>query len=418
MKNGYQFLAYCFLISALFTRPAQAQTNFRPGYVLPLAGDTLRGEVDLRDSRANSQRCRFRASPDAAVTTYSPAELRGYGLPAAAKRYRTLSVAASRAAQPYFLEVLVDGPASLYFLRDAQQHEFYYVASPKLPLTLLEHSFVQVVRDGHVYNEERSPFRNTLAIALAGCAPAQATLPRLLFQETSLRKVVQQYNACQGYQAHQEQPTDAGGKAVFGVMAGGGSYTLSYSGFPYRDATVTDHSTGVVVGPTLRFSSGRLSQKLALVMALLYGAEKYEIDAPSQFTGAPSGSRTRSRFDLAYLRLPVMFRYTYPRGKVAPVAELGFTLAYALKTTNTVEQTNAYYANGVYSPPETFFDGPNFRSIQLGAGVGLGLSTRTAAGHAVALLFRAEQSNGFSGRNGIGTSVLRFYGLLHYDLTK
>jgi hypothetical protein len=60
---------------------AQAQANFLPGYVVPLAGDTLRGEVDFRDSRANAQRVRFRANKEATVILYAPIELRAYGIP-------------------------------------------------------------------------------------------------------------------------------------------------------------------------------------------------------------------------------------------------------------------------------------------------------------------------------------------------
>lgn len=194
MKNIYRFLLLSGFLGLLAPVRAQAQTNFRQGYVLPLAGDTLRGEVDSRDGRASAQRCRFRATAQSVVVTYLPAELRGYGLTVDNQHYRALTVAA--APQPYFLEVLVDGPAALYFLRDAQQREFYYVVSPQLPLAPLEHAFVRMVRDGRTYSEEQAPYRNTLVVALAGCPAAQAQLPRLPFQESALRRVVAAYNHC------------------------------------------------------------------------------------------------------------------------------------------------------------------------------------------------------------------------------
>jgi len=414
-KMSYRYLFFA-LFGLLAAGRAQAQTNFRPGYVLPLAGDTLRGEVDLRDGRANAERCRFRANAQAAVTTYSPAELRGYGFAAGRKHYRAVAVALAPAApQPYFLEVLADGPAALYFLRDAEQHELFFVASPALPLAPLEHSTARVVRDGQIYTEEQNPYRTTLATALAGCPAAQSLLPHLLFQESALRRVVELYNACSGAQPASASPDAAVSRAVLGLMGGVALHHLSYDGVPYEKAGAVSNHTGFAFGPTVRINTGRLSQKISVVLAVLYEAEKFDLESQNLYNGAPNGVFTRTHIDLAYLRVPVMFRYTYPRGKVTPLAELGFTAAYALKTDNTTEQATA---TGYFMKPQPLLAGEQFRSLQLGLGAGLGASLRTAGGRNVAVLARAETTNGFSNVTGISTSVLHVYGLLSVDLTK
>ena len=413
MRNSYLVLVGCCLLGVFLSLRAHAQTNFQPGYVLPLVGDTLRGEIDSRDGRASAQRCRFRATAQGEVATYQPTGLRGYGLRAGGKQYRALTVAAGpAAARPYFLEVLADGPASLYFLRDAGQHEFYYVASPQQPVVELRHAVERVVRDGRTYSEERNDFRTTLAVALAGCAAAQSPLPSLPFQESALRKVVHSYNACHGYQAPPLVPVS---HTTLGIVAGVVQHNLYYSGFPYSGATVTSQHVGFAVGPTLSFSSPRLSKKLSMVLALLYESEKYELTTAYESFGGPGSSLIRTRFDLAYLRLPVLFRYTYPRGKVSPLAEVGFSGSYAVKTNNSAEQV---FSSGQSTPPQTLFAGDAFRSIQLGAAAGLGLSTRVANGRALALLARAEATNGFSNSIGAGSIVLHFYGLLSFDFTK
>ena len=413
MKKTYRFILLSGLLSLLAPACAQAQTNFRPGYVLPLAGDTLRGEVDSRDGRTSAQRCRFRTMAQSVVVTYLPAELRGYGLTVDNQHYRALTVAA--APQPYFLEVLVDGPAALYFLRDAQQREFYYVASPQLPLALLEHAFVRMVRDGRTYSEEQTPYRNTLVVALAGCPAAQAQLPRLPFQESALRRVVDVYNHCQGYQAPHALPAASASRASLGIVAGVVQHNLAYTGFPYDPSFAkAAHHVGYAVGPMAHFYLTRLSQKLSVTLALLYEPEKFVLEVYNASAGAQSGS-IRSRFDLAYLRLPLMFRYTYPRGRFAPLVEAGFTAAYAIKRDNVFELV---YPGGQTSLPQTLLVGNAFRPLELGLGAGLGLSTRAANGRAIALLARAELSNGFSNAIEAGATVLRFYGLVSYDLTK
>lgn len=413
VKNIYRFLLLSGFLGLLAPVRAQAQTNFRQGYVLPLAGDTLRGEVDSRDGRTSAQRCRFRTTAQSVVVTYLPAELRGYGLTVDNQHYRALTVAA--APQPYFLEVLVDGPAALYFLRDAQQREFYYVVSPQLPLAPLEHAFVRMVRDGRTYSEEQAPYRNTLVVALAGCPAAQAQLPRLPFQESALRRVVAAYNHCQGYQAPRALPAASATHASLGIVAGVVQHNLAYTGFPYDPSFAkAAHHVGYAVGPMAHFYLTRLSQKLSVTVALLYEPEKFVLEAYNTSAGAQSGS-IRSRFDLAYLRLPLMFRYTYPRGRFAPLVEAGFTAAYAIKGNNMFELV---YPGGQTSLPQTLLVGNAFRPLELGLGAGLGLSTRAANGRAIALLARAELSNGFSNAIEAGATVLRFYGLVSYDLTK
>lgn len=411
-----KFYALLLVAGALLcgARPSQAQTNFRPGYVLPLTGDTLRGEVDSREGRVNAQRCRFRATAQAEMVTYRPAELRGYGLPLENRHYRSLPIVVAPApAQPFFLEVLVDGPASLYFLRDVEQHESFYVASPKLPLALLEHSRTIVQENALAHVEENNRYRNTLAVALAGCPEVQSKLPALPFQEGALRKAVVAYNSCAGYQAPQPKFSQPPTHATIGVMAGVAQHTLYYNGLPFG-TDITSQQTGFAFGPTLNVVSSRVSQRLSLAMALLYEPEKYDVGMDSR---PPGYDDARIRFDLAYLRLPVMVRYTYPRGKVVPIAEAGFTVAYAIKK----DISSGVVVNGQYTAFPGFMTDllvSNFHPSQVGVGAGLGLSTHTSGGRAVAVLLRAERANGFTNISGVGTSNMHLYGLLTFDLTK
>ena len=146
------------------------------------------------------------------------------------------------------------------------------------------------------------------------------------------------------------------------------------------------------------------------MLALLLEQEKYDLEA------ANGSSRIRSHYSLNYLRLPVMLRYTYPRGKLSPFLEFGVSASYALKANNSSEQ--AYFGRTNYVPSQDALSGPSFRSQQLGVGAGLGLSSRLASGRTVALQVRAEETDGFSNIYGAGTYVLHLYGLLSFDLTK
>ena len=237
-------------ISTLFTSAAlglcgftaQAQTDFRPGYIVQAAGDTVRGEIDYRDARFNARQCRFRPSPDAAVAVFQPDGLQAYGLRDGSKHYRALALPAPASPAPqatatpmprYFLEVLVNGPASLYSWRDDERTDHYYVATAAFPLAELVHR--KVFLEQQRIMQEQNLYRTTLAQALAGCPSAQAQLPALSFTTRALAGAVATYNACQQPQTQVQAaapvrssaPALVGPAASFWGSAGGQEYAYA-----------------------------------------------------------------------------------------------------------------------------------------------------------------------------------------------
>ncbi|MDO7852798.1 outer membrane beta-barrel protein [Hymenobacter convexus] len=386
--------------------------------MLPLVGDTLRGEVDLQEGRLNAQACRFRPMAAAEVVAYRPEQLRAYGFTTQVRHYRSLPVTLEENAAPqrYFLEVLADGPASLYFLRTASQREEYFVGLQNQPLAILRHGMVQRAAGATEFKTVMDTgYRNTLQAALADCPAVEKKLRTLPFQENALISVINTYNGkCRGQQSR-NQSVAAVSHFTIGLVAGGALHTLTYDGFPFgNDFKQKNTSVGFALGPTVQYRSERLSQRISLVASLLYEPEKYEIGLDNINL---AGAGARIQFDFAYLRLPLMVRYTYPRGKVVPIAEVGLTAAYAVKTdVSSGTVTNGQYT--AYPGPVTDILTSASRSSQVGFGGGVGVGIRPAGGHAMALLLRAERTNGFVDGFGIGTATLHFYGLLAYDLTK
>ena len=71
--------------------------------------------------------------------------------------------------------MLVDGPANLYALRDADHAGHYYVATETFPLAELVHRKVMQEQASIVH--EQNLYRTTLAQVPTGCPIAQAPLP-------------------------------------------------------------------------------------------------------------------------------------------------------------------------------------------------------------------------------------------------
>ena len=418
-KNYFQAALPLALVLGSIT--AHAQADFQPGYVVQPAGDTLRGEIDYRDARFNATQCRFRATPQAAVTTWLPASLRAYGLRDGSKAYRSLvpppSAAAGAAPAPLFLEVLADGPAQLYTLRDAGRTDHYYVATAAFPLTELVQR--KVLREETRLLETQNTYRTTLAQALAGCPVAQAQLPALAFTARALATAVAAYNACQ-------QPAPAAlvapvaaplGKAPprprFGVVLGARRTTMHLH-YP-RTYSSLDFSPGPDSGPVggLAFNLPltALSRKLSLEAELLYESQQYR---QTRNDGNPGGGAgiTSYRFAMSYLQLPLLVRYTFPTGRFRPLAEAGPVLGYAVRLTAETSGTNYY---GQPQPTADFLP-DNQRRLQEGLCGGVGGQFSYWQRRQATLLARYERDTGWTEGVSVSSYSTRFYALLALDL--
>lgn len=191
---------------ALACTQARAQA-FRPGWVLPMQGDTLRGEVEDDDWEEAPTRVRFRAAPGAAITTLSGAEVRAFRLARGRYfRYETLpldraaqtalpmlSNALPRNPQPetFLAEVLVDGPASLlHTVVNAVPH--YFVRRPSQPVLELAARNYLRQQEGHAQVADGNNYRTELAQYFGDCPAAAQAIGT--FQTPALVKVVQAYN--------------------------------------------------------------------------------------------------------------------------------------------------------------------------------------------------------------------------------
>ena len=189
------------------TGQVRAQT-FRPGWVLPSQGDTLRGEIEDNSWDDAPVRVRFRPATGAAVVAYTSNELRAFRLTGvryfrretlpldreAQKELISLTTSVRRNPQPetFLAEVLVDGPVSL--LRTAASSvQHYYVRRANQPvLELSERKYLRQGPNGTTSVADGNNYRAELAQYLGDCPAAVQAIGT--FQVAALVKVVQTYN--------------------------------------------------------------------------------------------------------------------------------------------------------------------------------------------------------------------------------
>lgn len=405
MRKKYSYLRILLAALAVLPLAARAQSEFRPGYIVPAAGDTVRGEIDLRDHYFNNTKCRFRASAAAEVRTYRPDELRAYGVPAEGQQFRRIVPLPGPAA--YFGQLLVSGPASLYLLRDADRADHFYLDAPDFALAELV--TIQTPVPGQPTRvREDARYRLTLQQAMPNCPAAEAMLPHLPFREDALRRVVTAFNACRGVVAA-AQPLRVRQRPQVGVLGGGQltNATFRYqNGFNGNQTLDYGTSSSYALGLSAELPLTALSRRLTLAAALLVAQQHHEV---VQTSGAAAGRYTLSA---TYLRLPLLVRYTAPNGIIRPFVELGPTLALALSLRNQMGglATNA-------PEPEDFYPDTQ-RTFEEGVAAGIGVRFPYAGGRSASLGVRTELDTGWIEALGYTSRITRVFALLAFNLTK
>jgi len=423
MKQGVLLSSLLLLLSA----GASAQTNFQPGYVLPLSGDTLRGQVDARGAQRNARLSRFRPADGAAVTEYQPTQLRGYGftndrayqtgtvpLPEVVKRRSALDVVEAAVEQPAFLEVLVLGPASLLYLRDANNKDHYYL---RLQADGVVQELVTATSQSQLSGEadaqQANEYKRTLAAAMKACLVVQPQVNRMRYSQIDLIKVVTQYNNCVGGASVAPASASRKNRVRLGVVAGVHSSQIRFAN--YARGSRFDMGSSPAVGLALQMSLTGVSRMLSTRVEALYtsgqGAGQYD------YRDAFGPRHGEQRFKVSSVHLPVSLRYTFPRGTLRPFVQVGYSFNFFLQVQDDYRER---YTDGIFMDDYKSWKPITSpaRAFETGINGGLGLTTARADARNLAVELRYARTSGFSENADIRNSFQRYFLLLSYDLTK
>lgn len=418
LKILYQsFVALLALAALPFA--VQAQANFRPGYVIALKGDTLRGSLDYGSGGRSAYECRFKPDNGAAVEKYLPSQLQGYGFPHnrfyQSRRVPAQNPVADTTSQRLFLEVLVQGPASLYYLSDTNGADLYYFRSGSGPVMPLVQLSEMVTINGSRYTRKNPLFRTALADAFQACPAVHGKVSDLPFSSTSLIRIFQQYNACVGGGQLVSEVAAPKQRSYFllEAVAGAQASSLHFEGdISIKDAPISG-GTRPVVGLALQQYLPVLANRFGIRLELLYQPQQYsqELYAPSAYSYA-AYQEVRVKFD--QLRVPLLFRYMPLNGRFQPFIEAGGSVAFALSNSN--EYRYRAQPTSTYSSWKSLLGSP--RGSEESVLAGLGAAVLLPNKRHLTAEVRAERTNGFSEAVGISTTINRVYFLLSYDLSK
>ncbi len=328
-----QFSFLLGLLSLLPLSYATAQSNFQPGYVVTVAGDTLAGYIDVNRLEYAVKAVFFKTAPAAEAIRYTPLQVTAFRASAASAAFvgQVLSLDRSpartdqllqaeshmeflRLNQPVtdtvFLEVLTRGKVSLYQYNDEKVHYFARKAGGDLQELPLYKYILK--RNGTRSLVQMEAYKDQLAQLLADCPQVAESARKAAYTEAALVKIVGSYNACMGERA-EPVANAAKSRAHFGVTAGVSGTSLHVR----QEAGSTQFSRSWM-------PAGGIYLELPLQRRLqhwhYYGELAYKAYRPEN---------SRVTMDLKYVRLNHLLRYRYLKWNVRPFVQGGFSIGYA-----------------------------------------------------------------------------------------
>lgn len=124
MKQTKNWLIIGFLLCC--TSALKAQVNPHPGYIITLQNDTINGTIDYRTATHNSHYCIFQAAGNSEYQTFSPTEINSYRLTDTGKYYVSRTIELGDTKKNYFLEYLIKGLVSLYYISYNEADYFFF----------------------------------------------------------------------------------------------------------------------------------------------------------------------------------------------------------------------------------------------------------------------------------------------------
>ncbi|MEM1324433.1 MAG: hypothetical protein AAGI23_00685 [Bacteroidota bacterium] len=311
--DKYSFL----LLTLVFANYLVAQNDYRAGFVITSAQDTLHGQVSYRSNFKNYHSCFFKQQHK--VTEYTAEEIEGFGYDGG--KYFVSGIVADD-----FVEVLVHGTISLYKTRG------WYMVKKNGKLYELANKMVAAERNGRKGYGVSQRWRGTLVFLMQNCQKGlKDGISKAKLSAKSLTEIVVAYHDCTG-----ESYTEFGSEQKWIQFDLGASISAVRSTLAVEDQndlfyyladtyTAIDWSPGMMVA----VSAPRISDRLSAQAELQFLRTIYS----SLIVFEQNGTDYYDVYiETNTLSTPVAITYFLPKSTYNPFVQAGLDVNINLKT--------------------------------------------------------------------------------------
>ncbi|MFC5272073.1 hypothetical protein [Adhaeribacter terreus] len=397
-----------------------AQKDFRPGYIVTLQNDTLRGFVNYKGDTKSALECAYKVSENAENQPFNPNQIISYGFiggkiyesksaPIVNRKLNLLNqfeeIPVAGNGPVSFMQVLVKGTASLYFMKDANDQSHYFFQKLEEPIQELVYLQANMTNPttGLKYPYKSKLYVGALKVAFKDCTSIGPIIDKTELKPSQLIDLFIKYNKC--IAPSKQVISHHRSKSVFtwGLMAG-----LSFShlnvnmDYHFLGAGKYNSKASPTAAAFVDFTLPFINDKLSINNAVFYSKRSYT----ANYTHASSDlaySNYRVAYDFNYIRLETALRYTMPAARFIPYAQVGLSNSFMLTNNEEISSTKYYLNNPPVENQDTDVLSPILRKHQLGFVGSAGLKHILPNKMPVFLQANYEFNTGFTNAVGIGT---------------
>jgi hypothetical protein len=316
---------------------ANAQSEYREGYVIKQEGDTIWGFVNL----AKKSVCHYKLQKsDRNHMAYQPGEIIGFGL-SEGRYYESRVVKENPKSEKettVFMECLVRGKASIYTYKGR-----YFIEKADTARYELTISKDEVISDeGSNKYFVNKQYIGILNYLFRDCPGINQDIQSAKLSPKDLTLLFTKYNQCtnEPYKQYQEHVPWMITRYSFygGIITSSMKFTADGEklfGSPFQ-------STSGIVGATAFFSWPRSIDRLSMSLGLMYFSTNFQIADIYEYRQGTAYSEGVIRTN--ELKLPWGLHYTFSKKKLAPMIGAGIAASYMLS--NSTEFSWEYENDG------------------------------------------------------------------------
>lgn len=420
MHTKMKFLLPGLIVIGIWNaQPSFSQKNFSPGYVINLNGDTIKGYVDSKNRNVNPGKIDFKLKKDGMPIKYSPDDIKEFGVrdeiyvSAMVETEVSSDEVAIKDQDPelkievhkVFLQTLFKGDKYLYYYKSSSRKDNFYIKQDTI-IELLRHK-KYVLYDGNEHRiVENKKYAAQLAQYLNNCPYILSEIESTKYTYSSIEKLfISYYDCSQSEILFRKKIKQA--SIEKGVLFGASISSLDFSGsaLDYLIDTdfnfSTDISAGVFTDLIISGHQGRWSINNDLIFTTLsISGQHKDIKAAENYT------IHTTEFDLSYIKMHNLLRYSYPVGKVSLFANIGMSNGFIVSESTYSRQEIRLYSS------ENTVEGKALDKIRkLEQGIVFGAGTKY---NKLSFEIRYERGNGISPYAYLTSTSKRYYFMLGY----
>jgi len=344
-------LIKCLCVMQLLNLSVQrlsAQENIQSGYIITKTNDTIRGYIQ-NDNINQFTGCTFRTDKNMPAVNYKPNDILAYRLTDNGKFFISKEVPTEQGAKVQFLEYLIQGKASMYFMRDDMEHFYIQKEDGKL-IELSERPVMLWSKEAGLYYKTPK-YKGKLKYILSDCPEISSEIDRLRLYPENLIKLAKDYHekVCNTEECIIFEKKIKPVHFKFDVLAG-----ISYNDFRFNKENYTEKQLGSFVGgrvevDNLFFSIKKLTLNAGLNLQY-FSNHTFHTDAYI-YNNVVYYENRISKLDMQAftVKIPVKVNYYFTQTKWKPYISMGMTNMFFLTQNKNIYITDFtdYYGNAV-----------------------------------------------------------------------